>query len=71
MTLSAAHDNFNGVHTRYLKEMFELDTEYRGRCHRHKLIVKQSRTKLRQTFFSRRVVKHWNNLPCDVADATS
>ena len=35
----------------YLKGLFEFDKENKGRCHQYKLIVKQSRTKLRQSFF--------------------
>ena len=60
-----------GVHAGYLEDMFEFDREHRGRCHRHKLVVKQSRTRLRHSFFSRKVVSYWNSLPHDVVDATS
>ena len=38
----------NGQHVGYLKGMFEINTENRGRCHEHKLIMKHSRTRLRQ-----------------------
>ena len=55
----------------YLEGMFEFTRENRGRGHEHKLVMKQSRTRLRQTFFTRRVVGHWNNLPRDVASASS
>ena len=61
----------NGQHVGYLKGMFEFNTENRGRSHEHKLIIKHSRTRLRQSFFSRRVVSHWNNLPGSVANASS
>ena len=55
----------------YLKDMFELSKDTRGRGHEHKLIVKHSRTRLRQSFFSRRVVGQWNDLPGDIAGAAS
>ena len=61
----------NGQHTGYLKGMFEFSTETRGRCHQHKFIIKQCRTRLRQNFFSRRIVRHWNKLPESVANAVS
>ena len=51
--------------------MFEFDEANRGRCHQHKLVIKQSRTRLRQSFFSRRVVGHWNGLPENVTNAAS
>ena len=35
----------------------------RGRGHKYKLVRKQSRTRLRQSFFSNRVVSHWNCFP--------
>ena len=59
----------NGAQMGYLSGMFEFNMENRGRRHQHKLIVKQSRTRLRQSFFNRRVVNHWNSLPGDVTDA--
>ena len=57
----------------YLKDMFELSKDTRGRGHEHKLIVEHSRTRLkkRQSFFSRRVVGQWNDLPGDIAGAAS
>ena len=55
----------------YLKGMFEFNGAVRGRGHQYKLIMKQSRTRLRQSFFSRRVVGHWNRLPENVAAAGS
>jgi len=61
----------NGQHSGYLKGMFEFSRENRSRGHQHKLVMKQSRTRLRQSFFSRRVVGHWNKLPGDVATAVS
>ena len=61
----------NGQHIKYLKGMFEFNDESRVRCHDHKLTVKRSRTKLRQSFFSRRVVGHWNSLPGNVVNAPS
>ena len=35
--------------------MFEISKVDRGRGHQHKLVIKQSRTRLRQLFFARRV----------------
>ena len=61
----------NGQHIGYLKGMFDFSTETRGRCHKHKLVTKQSRTRLRQEFFSRRVVGNWNKLPESVTCAVS
>ena len=49
----------NGQQIGYLNGMFDFSTESKGRCHKHKLIIKQSRTRVRQEFFSRRVVGHW------------
>ena len=60
-----------GQHIGYLKGMFEFRTENRGRGHEHKLVIKHSRTRLRQSFFSRRVVGYWNNLPGDIISANS
>ena len=42
----------NGQDIGYLKGMFEFSRQIRGRDHQHKLIIKQSRTRLRQSFFS-------------------
>ena len=61
----------NGQDIGYLKGMFEFSRQIRGRDHQHKLIIKQSRTRLRQSFFSRRVVGHWNKLPESVTSAAS
>ena len=61
----------SGQQMGYLKDMFEFNRQNRGRCHQYKLTVKHSRTRLRQSFFSRRVVSHWNNLPADVVSAAS
>ena len=61
----------NGQDISYLKGMFEFSRQIRGRDHQHKLIIKQSRTRLRQSFFSRRVVGHWNKLPESVTSAAS
>ena len=52
-------------------DMFEFNSEGRSRGHAFKLVVKQSRTKLRQSFFNRRVVNHWNNLPECIVSAAS
>ena len=41
-----------GQHIGYLNNLFDFDRETRGRCHQYKLIVKQSRTRLRQSFLA-------------------
>ena len=61
----------NGQTTGYLKDMFDFNLEGRNRGHQYKLVIKRSRTKLRQSFFSRRVVGHWNSLPNRVISAAS
>ena len=58
-----------GMHAGYLQDMFEISKVHRGRGHQHKLVMKQSRTRLRQSFFARRVVGHWNGLPRDIVAA--
>ena len=58
-------------HPGYLKDMFEINRVTRGRGHHYKLVMKQSRTRLRQSFFSRRAVGHWNGLPEEVVAAES
>ena len=59
------------VPTGYLSGMFEFNDKARGRGHQFRLVVKQSRTKLRQSFFSRRAVGHWNKLPTEIVSVTS
>ena len=61
----------NGQNIGYLKGMCEFSTETRGRCYQYNLIIKQSRTRIRHEFFSRRVVSHWNKLPESVVSAIS
>lgn len=61
----------NGQQSGYLRGMFEMQPTNRGRGHQFKLILKHSRTRLRQAFFSRRVVGHWNSLPESVVTAES
>ena len=39
-----------GEETGYLSGLFEFDEKNRGRCHQYKLLVKYSRTRLRQSF---------------------
>ena len=56
-------------HPGYLKGMFEINRVTRGRGHHYKLVMKQSRTRLRQSFFSRRAVGHCNGLPEEVVAA--
>ena len=58
-------------HPGYLKDMFEINRVTRGRGHHYKLVMKQSRTRLRQSFFSRRAVGHWNGLPEEAVAAES
>ena len=55
----------------YLKGLLEFNKENRSRGHNFRLIVKHSRTRLRQSFFGRRVVEPWNKLPIDVVAAES
>ena len=52
-----------GRQSGYLDGLFEFSNWDRGRGHKYKLVMKQSRTRLRQSFFSNRVVSHWNCLP--------
>ena len=58
-----------GIHAGYLQDMFEISKVNRGRGHQHKLVMKQSRTRLRQSFFARRIVGHWNVLSKDIVSA--
>ena len=51
--------------------MFEISSVNRGRGHQYKLVMNQSRTRLRQSFFSRRVIDPWNRLPQEVVTATT
>ena len=55
----------------YLANMFEISSVNRGRGHQYKLVMNQSRTRLRQSFFSRRVIDPWNRLPQEVVTATT
>ena len=55
----------------YLSGMFEFNNTTRVRGHQLRLITKHSRTRLRQSFFSRRAVGHWNKLPSDIISANS
>ena len=41
----------------------------RGHC--HKMFKKHTRTRVRQNFFTSRVVNHWNNLPEEIVTATT
>ena len=51
--------------------MFQINSDNRSRGHQYKLVMKHSRTRLRQSFFSRRTVGHWNKLPENVVAAKS
>ena len=55
----------------YLNGMFEFSTNDYTRGHNLKLKVRYSRTRLRQSFFAVRVVKHWNELPGDIVNSSS
>ena len=55
----------------YLSDLFEFNNNRSGRGHQFKLKVFHSRTRLRQTFFSQRVVSHWNQLPASVVSSSS
>ena len=57
--------------TGYLIGMFVFNDKARGIGHQFKLDFKQSRKGLRQSFFSRRAVGHWNKLPTKIASVTS
>ena len=61
----------HGQSTGYLSGMFEFNDKARGRGHQFRLVVKQSRTRIRQSFFSRRAVGHWNKLPTEIVSVTS
>ena len=53
------------------ENLLTKDSSTRTRGHAHKLSKKHCRLKLRQNFFSFRVVNDWNNLPAHVAEAPS
>ena len=53
-------------HAGYFQDMFEISKVNRGRDNQHKLVIKQSRTRLRQSFFARRVVGYWNRSSKDI-----
>ena len=55
-----------GRHSGYVWDMFEISEINRGRGHQHKLVIKHSRTRLRQLFCARRVVGHWNRFSKDI-----
>ena len=61
----------HGQQSEYLKGMFEFNSLNRGRGHQYKLIMKRSETGIRQSFFSRRVVGVWNDLPEEIVSAGS
>ena len=61
-----------GEENGYLKDMFKFHrSRFATRGHQHKLEVFHNRTRLRQSFFSNRVVKHWNQLPNDIVGSSS
>ena len=53
------------------KEMFELNRNDAIRGHKFKIKVNHSRTRLRQTFFTNRVVEHWNQLPENIVSSST
>ena len=55
----------------YLKDVFEMKGPGRSRGHPHQLVMKHSRTRLRQSFFSGRVVGYCDRLPAEVVLADS
>ena len=62
----------HGQENGYLKEMFEFDrNRYATRGHQHRLKTYHCRTRLRKSFFSNRVIQHWNSLPDDVVECAS
>ena len=50
----------------YLRGFFELSETNFVRGHQLKINTRHSRTRLRQSFFSNRVVRYWNDLPSEV-----
>ena len=63
---------------KYLNDVYQVDqtmlkrdecSSTRGHC--HKLKKQHNRLKLRSHFFSQRVVTAWNNLPKEVAEAST
>ena len=60
-------------HAGYLRDMFEISDVNRGRGHQHKLAIKHSRTRLRQSFFffARTVVGHWSRLSKDIVSVNT
>ena len=66
--LIKAFNFIKGRHAGYLRDIFEISDVNIGRGHQHKLVIKHSRTALRQSFFlfARRVVGHWSRLSKDM-----
>lgn len=56
---------------RYLSDLFTFNRNDTVRGHQYKIILNHSRTRLRQSFFCRRVVKHWNQLPNEIVSSSS
>jgi len=61
----------NGLERGYLVEMFEFNRNNAIRGHKFKIKVNHSRTRLRQTFFTNRVVEHWNQLPENIVSSST
>jgi len=61
----------NGLERGYLGEMFEFNRNDAIRGHKFKIKVNHSRTRLRQTFFTNRVVEHWNQLPENIVSSST
>lgn len=61
----------NGQQRGYLKDLFVFNNNNITRGHQFKLNTQNCRTRLRQSFFSNRVINHWNDLPSSIVGQTS
>ena len=52
-------------------EFFQLRVNSITRGHNYKIFKPHAQRLVRSHYFSHRVINHWNNLPCNVANATS
>jgi len=61
----------HGQEQGYLRELFEFNRNDGIRGHQFKIKVNHSRTRLRQSFFTNRVVEHWNQLPKTIVSSNT